>query len=132
MLHDEGCHSDHVDLRQVVGATCGIRGTTEFQTTVPNSLPMPAVSARANAPQNVTRMVARRMFAPPAFAPITPRTARKASDAPETIGTSALLGDTTTISNGMAAPTENIAAEASAAWTGRATLISDIPSSSRA
>jgi hypothetical protein len=39
-------------------------------------------------------------LAPPAFAPIAPRTARKASDAPETIGTIALPGDTTTISNG--------------------------------
>ena len=82
--------------------------------------------------QKVTRMVARRMFAPPAFAPIAPRTARKASDATETIGTSALPGDTITISNGMAAPNENIAAEASAAWTGRAAVISEMPSSSRA
>ena len=46
-------------------------------TTVPNSLPMPAVRAMANAPQNVTRAVARRTFAPPALAPIAPRRARK-------------------------------------------------------
>ena len=58
MLHDTWCHSHHVDL-QVVGVTCAIRGTAEFQTTVPKSLPMAAVNARANAPQNVTRMVAR-------------------------------------------------------------------------
>ena len=56
-------------------------------------------------------MVARRMLAPPARAPIAPKTARKASDAADTTGTNALPGDTTTISNGIAAPTENIAAD---------------------
>src|SRR6476620_4039182 len=64
------------------------------QTTVPNSLPMPAVIPSANAPQNVTRAVARRMFAPPARAPIAPSSARKPSDAPDTTGTSAFVGDT--------------------------------------
>ena len=39
------------------------------QSTVPKSLPMPAVRAIANAPQNVTRTVARRTFAPPAISP---------------------------------------------------------------
>src|SRR6478736_6459568 len=92
---------------------------------------MPAVSARANAPQNVTRMVARRMLAPPAFAPIAPKTARKANDAADTTGTNALPGDITTISNGIVAPTENIAADVSAAWIGRAAVTSEIPSSSR-
>ena len=70
-------------------------------------------------------MVARRMLAPPARAPIAPRTARKASDAADTTGTNALPGDTTTISNGIAAPTENIAADVSAAWIGRAAVISE-------
>ena len=42
-------------------------------------------------------------------------------------GTSAFAGDTTTMSNGMAAPIENIAAEVSAACTGRAAVISDNP-----
>ena len=102
------------------------------QTTVPKSLPIPAVIASANAPQNVTRTVARRMFAPPARAPMAPSRARKPSDAPATIGSSAFVGDTTTMSNGMAAPIENIAAEVSAACTGRAAVTSDIPSSSRA
>ena len=46
----------------------GVRGGA--QTTVPNSLPMPAVSAIASAPQNVTRAVARQTLAPPARAPI--------------------------------------------------------------
>src|SRR5665213_924389 len=100
--------------------------------TVPNNLPIPAVRAIARAPQNVTRAVARRMFAPPAFAPIAPRTARKPKDAANTIGTSAPGGDITTISKGIAAPTENDAAEVSAACTGRAVVISEIPSSSRA
>jgi hypothetical protein len=44
----------------------------------------------------------------------------------------ALAGDTTTMSNGMTAPTENEAAEVSAACTGRAVVISEMPSSSRA
>ena len=87
---------------------------------------------RANAPQKVTRNVARKMFAPPAFAPIAPNKARKPNDAADTIGTSTFVGETTTISNGMAAPTENITADVSAACTGRAVVISEIPSSSRA
>src|ERR1017187_7864635 len=103
-----------------------------LQTTVPNNLPIPAVRAIANAPQNVTRTVARRIFAPPTFAPIAPRRARKPKDAVNTIGTSAPVGDTTTISKGIAAPTVNDAAEASAACTGRAVVVFEIPSSSRA
>ena len=39
---------------------------------MPKSLPIPAVRAIARAPQNVTRAVARRTFAPPALAPIAP------------------------------------------------------------
>src|ERR1017187_771978 len=84
-----------------------------LQITVPNNFPMPAVSAIAKAPQNVTRTVARRMSAPPVLAPIAPRSARKPEDAANTIGTSAYAGDTTTMSRGMAAPTENDAADGS-------------------
>ena len=40
------------------------------------------------------------------------------------------MGDTTTISKGIAAPTVNDAAEASAACTGRAVVVFEIPSSS--
>jgi len=84
--------------------------------------PMPAVRALANAPQNVTRAVARRTLAPPALPPIAPRRARKARDAAATIGTSAPAGDTTTMSKGMAAPTENDRADVSCglhgAWGG--------------
>lgn len=104
----------------------------KLQTIVPNSLPIPAVIPRANAPQNVTRNVVRRMFATPAFAPIAPSKARKPNEAADTVGTSTFTGETTTISNGIAAPTENITADVSAACTGRAVVISEIPSSSRA
>src|SRR5450759_1954007 len=89
-----------------------------LQTTVPNNFPIPAVSAIAKAPQNVTRAVARRTLAPPALAPMAPSSARKPKDAADTIGTSAPAGATTTMSKGMAAPTENVAAEVSAACTG--------------
>src|ERR1039458_10271888 len=96
------------------------------QIIVPNSLPIPAVIPRAKAPQNVTRNVARRMFAPPAFAPTAPSRARKPRDAADTTGTSILMGATMTISNGIAAPTENITADVTAACTGRAVVISEI------
>ena len=104
----------------------------KLQTIVPNSLPIPAVIPSAIAPQNVTRKVARRMLEPPAFPPIAPSKARKPNDAADTVGTSTFTGETTTISNGIAAPTENITAAGSAACTGRAVVISEIPSSSRA
>ena len=93
---------------------------------------MPAVMAMANAPQNVTRVVARMMFAPPAFAPTAPSRARKPRDAMDTTGPRIRGGDTTTMSNGMAAPMENVAADVRAACTGRAAVISEMPSSSRA
>jgi hypothetical protein len=57
---------------------------------------------------------------------------RKPRDAIDMTGTSILGGDTKTISNGMAAPMENVAADVNAACTGRAVVISEMPSSSRA
>ena len=81
------------------------------QMTVPNNFPIPAVRAIASAPQNVTRAVARIMFAPPALAPIAPNKAKKAKDAADTRRTSMLGGDMTTMSRGMAALTEKLAAE---------------------
>src|SRR5688572_29534308 len=69
-----------------------------LQTTVSNNFPIPAVSAIASAPQNVTRAVARRTFAPPALAPIAPSSEREPNDAAETIGTSAPAGETMTMS----------------------------------
>lgn len=122
------------------GFCAGLTAGVEFrapqiiivQTTVPNSLPIPAVMANAKAPQNVTRTVARRTFAPPALAPTAPRSARNTRDAAETIGISASAGDMAAMSNGMAAPVENMTADVRAACTGRVVVISDIPSSSRA
>ena len=84
---------------------------------------MPAVIPSANAPQNVIRMVARRIWAPPALAPTAPRNARKPSDAADVTGTRIVEGYTTTISNGMAAPTENVTADVRAACTGRAVVV---------
>jgi hypothetical protein len=48
------------------------------------------------------------------------------------MGTRAFAGDTTTIAKGIAAPTENVAADVRAAFTVLAVVISEIPSSSRA
>jgi hypothetical protein len=106
--------------------SCRITKPVQPQTAVPTKAPMPAVSAIAKAPQNVTRAVALRTFAPPALAPIAPRRPRKPKDAAETIGTSIVAGATTTISNGIAAPTANVAADVRAACTGRAVDTSDI------
>ena len=50
--------------------------------------------------------------------------------APASIGTSSPIGTTNTISRGKAAPQVNVAAETSAAWIGRAVVISIIASSS--
>jgi hypothetical protein len=93
--NDEAAKGDHnqgspekplgQDRRPALCSVCGSsgpripkdRGARATHTTVPKTFPIPAVRAIANAPQNVTRAVARRMFAPPAFAPIAPRRARK-------------------------------------------------------
>jgi hypothetical protein len=85
------------------------------QTTVPNTAPIPAVRAIANAPQNVTRAVARKTLAPPALAPIAPSRARKSKDAADTMGTSKLRGDNSTANKGIAAPAEKVAADVKAA-----------------
>ena len=61
-----------------------------------------------------------------------PSTARNNSELPETTHISADAGTSTTTISGKAAPTENVAADAIAAWTGRAVSISEMPSSSRA
>jgi hypothetical protein len=60
-------------------AGLGSLGKGDPQTIAPNNFPIPAVTPSANAPHNVTRRVARRIFAPPAFAPTAPRNARKPS-----------------------------------------------------
>ena len=67
----------------------------DAQTTAPKTFPIPAVNTIAKAPQNVILTVARRIFAPPALAPMAPRRARKPKDAPKTMGTSKSVGETT-------------------------------------
>ena len=91
----------------------------------------PAVIAIASAPQKATRAVARSTLAPPRRAPTAPSAARKTNEARKTAGINALCGKMKTTSKGSAAPAAKVAAEVSAACTGRAVLISEIPSSSR-
>ncbi len=81
------------------------------QTTVPNTRPMPAVSAMASAPQKVTRNRGAPDVAPPARAPIAPSSARKSSEATLTHAHQPAAGATTTMSRGKAAPSEKVAAE---------------------
>jgi hypothetical protein len=101
-------------------------------TTVPNSVPTPAVSAIASAPQNVTRIAPLVALAPPTKAANPPNIARKTSDAPATSGTRYASGAIVTASKGKAArprmsrPTRVPPARASA------TSSSEVPSSSRA
>ena len=84
----------------------------------------------AAAPQNVTRIVAGNIVAPPDRAPTAPSMARKISDAAETVIIIIDMGVRNVASSGSAAPTENVAADVTAACTGRADTISEIPSSS--
>ena len=83
--------ADARDVESPVGFTQRCRRLSRYRRLEPSPLP----------PRKSTRAVARRMFAPPAFAPIAPRRARKPNDAAKTIGTSARAGDTTTMSKGM-------------------------------
>ena len=118
------------DASGEVGGAIGKRG--RLQTTLPKIAPIPAVSPIANAPQNVTRTVGFSKPAPPAFAPIAPSRARNSSDPTETTGIRTFDGEPRTSRSGAAAPTEKVAADANAACTGRAVLVSEMPSSSRA
>ena len=102
------------------------------QTTVPTIAPIPAVIAIARAPQKVTRNIGFKISAPPVLAPRNPSKARNRSDPVETMGISRFDGESRTSARGAAAPTENVAADVSAAWIGLAVVISEIPSSSRA
>jgi len=65
------------------GAGSGVPDDGRCQTALPTSAPIPAVSAIANAPQNVTRIVGLRISAPPALAPIIPSAARHPNDPTE-------------------------------------------------
>ena len=78
---------------------------------MPTIAPMPAVTAMASAPQNVTRIIGVSTAAPPVLAPRKPRTARKISDPADTMGIRRLAGESTTSARGAAAPAEKVVAE---------------------
>src|SRR5512143_2639445 len=98
------------------------------QATTPNNAPTPAVKAIAKAPQKVTRAAAVITEAPPARAAREPNRVRNRSELPATIQRSAESGTSRTIKRGMAAPTAKVAADANAAWIGRAVIVSEMPS----
>ena len=72
------------------------------------------------------------MPAPPARAAVAPSTARNNNDVTETVPTSTGAGDSAATASGSAAPAAKLAAEANAACTGRALIVAEMPSSSRA
>lgn len=96
----------------VAAAFAGDVITVATQATVPNSEPMPAVSAMASAPQNVTRMAPRITPAPPARAANPPRSARNTSEVPDTRAINAGAGAKAVTNRGAAAPTAKLAADA--------------------
>jgi len=108
VLHAENRLRIIVSPEMTSGKACGY-------TAVPTIAPMAAVTPIARAPQNTTRMVGLKASAPPVFAPIIPSKARKANDPTETIGNSQVDGEKRARMSGPAAPTENVAADASAA-----------------
>jgi hypothetical protein len=73
------------------------------------------VTPIANAPQNVTRIAPGIIRAPPARAANAPRTAKDSSELTDTATVSDPLGISAVTRRGMAAPTEKLAADASAA-----------------
>src|SRR5271168_883418 len=98
---------------------------------LPTNAPIPAVTAIASAPQNVTRKVGLTIDdAPPAKAPIAPSAAKNINEAEGTTASSADSGANTAASVGAAAPIEKVMAEVRAATTGRASVVSEIPNSS--
>jgi hypothetical protein len=117
-----------VEYRQA-NAPAGLR--TRHQTTAPNSAPTPAVIAIASAPQKVTRHAPIRTPAPPARAATAPNKARKKNAVADIHGIRLCAGANVVTASGSAAPTAKLAADASAAWTGRALWSSEMPSSSR-
>src|ERR1019366_2166829 len=74
------------------------------QGATPKRAPTAAVTAIASAPQKVTRRAPVAMGAPPAFAAIEPRDARKTSDTPATYGIRCFSGTRETATTGTAAP----------------------------
>src|SRR5262249_38178831 len=94
----------------------------------PNIAPIAVVIAMARAPQRTTRAAAVPARAPPTFAASHPRIASSASEEPATTGRSVVSGAMATVKSGAAEPTAKLAADASAAWGGRARSISVMPS----
>ena len=84
--------------------------TPEFQ----KSIPIPVVAANANAPHKVTRSVPVSILEPPVKAAKAPSNARLNKDMAETAGIRE-EGAIITMSNGNAAPTENVMADVIAA-----------------
>ena len=88
------------------------------RTTVPNNLPIPGGESIASAPR-ISPALCRAERLHPYPCTIAPRK-RESPTTQRTRGESAPEGDTTTMRKGRAAPTENEAADVSAACTGRA------------
>jgi uncharacterized protein len=109
------------------------RRVEQYQPTVaPNSFPTVAVASMANTPHTVTLAAPRTMGAPPIQAATVPSAIRQNTDTIATTPTIAPAGASTIVSTGTPAPTAKDAADASAAWSGRAASSSVSPSSSRA
>jgi len=98
-----------------------------FHATVPNNAPTPAVTAIASAPQKVARIAATLTPAPPARAANPPKRARNTSEVPPTRATRVDAGARAVTRRGIAAPAAKLPADASAAWTGRATRAEKYP-----
>src|SRR5664280_3495264 len=84
------------------------------QVVMPKRAPTAAVTAIASAPQKVTRRAPVAMGAPPAFAAIEPRDARKTSDTPATYGIRCFSGTRATAATRTAAPSANVMADVKA------------------
>ena len=123
----------YADLfRSSEGRFSSRRAAGDAYTVALKSEPTPAVAAIASAPQKVTRPAPASTPAPPTRAAMAPSRARKTSEVAGTQAMSVAGGASAVTPSGSAAPTVKLAAEASAACTGRALMVSEMPSSSRA
>jgi hypothetical protein len=98
---------------------------------MPKSLPTPAVSPIASAPQKATRTAPLTIDAPPACAAVPPRITKVTSAVADETSVIQAEGASKTVAIGTRAPTMKAIAEARAACTGRARRVSEMPSSSR-
>ena len=101
-------------------------------TVVPNKAPTAAVTAIAKALQQVTRIIPGMIFAPPVRAAKPPRQASEINAAAVTVAISHCCGVQIATNSGSNAPLAKLAAEVMAACNGRAELVAEMPSSSRA